>query len=324
MNHYIKGNSISIEEVFYARKIVQQFLKRTPLTSYKGLSDLIGAEVYIKHENHNPGGSFKIRGGINVMHHLKNAGIKGVITFSTGNHGISIATAAKWFDIEATVVVPKGNNAAKNQLIRDAGALLIEEGDTFEEAAKAVERLREERNLYFIHTANQPHIINGVGTEFIEIIEDLPEIDTIILPIGAGSEIAAAVTVLKGINPRIEIIAVQAECSKAAYLSWKHRTIQTSVNTTFAGGFATGSGYEVPFEIYKDQLSDFVLLSEEEIKTGIELALRYTRNLAEGAGAAPIMAALKLKDKLKGKKVVLQMSGCNTDLEILKEVVSRL
>ena len=324
MSESIKNYPISIQEMFRAEKIVYQFIKPTQLINYKSLSELIGADIYIKHENHNPGGSFKIRGGINIMHHLNQAGVKGVITFSTGNHGISVARAAKWFNIEAVIVVPKGNNPAKNKLIMDSGATLVEDGSNFEEAARAVERLTKEKNLHYIHAANEPHLINGVGTEFIEIVKDLPNIDTIILPIGAGSEVAAAITVFKNINPKIEVIAVQAECSKAAYVSWKNKSIQSSENKTFAGGFATGTAYSIPFDIYKEELTDFVTLSEEEIKEGMILSLKHTRNLAEGAGAAPIMAAFKLKKQLEGKKVVLQMSGCNTDLSILKEIVGRL
>lgn len=320
MRFTTKDYPISIQEVFRAKENVYQFLKPTQLNYYKNLSNLIGAEIYIKHENHNPGGSFKIRGGVNIMHHLKEKGVQGVITFSTGNHGISVATAANWYGIDAVVVVPKGNNQAKNQMIIDAGAELIEEGNNFEEAAKFVEKISKEKNLYYIHAANEPHLINGVGTVFLEIINDLPDVDVVILPLGAGSEVAAAVTVLKKINPNIEIIAVQAEASKAAYLSWENKNIEKTENKTFAGGFATGSAYRVPFEIYKNKLDDFVLLTESEIKKGISFALKYTHNLAEGAGSAPIMAAIQLKDKLKNKKVVLQMSGCNIDKEILKEV----
>lgn len=207
-------NSVSFNEVLKAEKAIYQYLKPTQLIYYKGLSNLIGTEIYIKHENHHPGGSFKIRGGINVMHHLKNAGTEGVITFSTGNHGISVATAAQWLGLKVVVVVPKGNNPVKNQMIKNTGAILIEAGKTFEEAAQKVDQLRNEKNLYYIHAANEPHLINGVGTEFLEILKDIPDVDVIILPLGAGSEIAAAVTVLKQINPNIDIIAVQAENQK--------------------------------------------------------------------------------------------------------------
>jgi threonine dehydratase len=307
----LKHYPISITEVMRSRPIVREFVKPTPLLYYEGLSRLIGAEVYVKHENHNPTGTFKIRGGTNLMYHLKQKGIRGVITFSTGNHGLSIATAAKWFGLSAVVVVPENNNPVKNRAIVECDAELIEAGATFEEAAQTVDFLCKERSLYFAHPANEPLLINGVGTEFLEIAEDLPNIDVMVVPIGAGSEAAAAITVLPAFHNDIEIIAVQAKSSPAAYHSWLKKKICHAPNTTFAGGFATGKAYEVPFEIYKDGLDDFVLLTEDEIYDAIGLAFFYTHNLAEGAGAASIMAAYRLKERLAGKRVVLQMSGCN-------------
>lgn len=306
-----KNYPISYTEVLKARHVVYDHLIPTNLSLYENLSSLLDAEIYVKHENHHPTGSFKVRGGINLMHHLKNSGIEGVITFSTGNHGLSIAQSAAWLGINATIVVPENNNPVKNRSIKLTGATLIEAGKTFEDASKVVAELSDKHNLYYAHPANEPHLINGVGTEFIEIIEALPDLDVVILPIGAGSEAAAATTVLKTINPNVQIFAVQAKSSSAAYQSWRAGKIVSSANTTFAGGFATGIAYEVPFEIYKDNLKDFVVLSEEEIYEGIALAGYYTHNLLEGAGASTIMAAIKLKNLLKGKKVALQFSGCN-------------
>lgn len=323
MNSLAQAYPISLQEVLKAEQVVYQVIKPTQLNYYQSFSDEIGANVYIKHENHLPGGSFKIRGGLNIMHHLKQQKVKGVITFSTGNHGISIATAAKMAGIEATIVVPKGNNKEKNQRIKETGAFLEEVGDDFEQAAQFGEKIQKERNLYYIHAANEPHLINGVGTEFTEIMRELPELDAIILPIGGGSELAAAATVLKTINPKIEIYAVQAECSKAAYLSWRSGKIMQSTNKTFAGGFATGIAYELPFALYKDQLSDFILLSEKEISKGIHLALLHTHNLAEGAGASTLIAAQKIKNRLKGKNVVLQMSGCNETMKCICDTLKQ-
>ncbi len=313
---------ISLQAVLSAEKIIYQHLKPTPLAYYQNLSEMIGANIYIKHENHHPGGSFKIRGGLNIMHHLhQQNGIKGVITFSTGNHGISVATAAKTYGITATIVVPEGNNPEKNALIKNTGATLIEAGKDFEEAAEIGIKIKEEQGLHYIHATNEPFIINGVGTEFTEILRDLPNIDAIILPIGGGSELAAAVTVFKAIKPTVEIYAVQAEASQGAYLSWKNQKIMTAPNKTFAGGFATGGAFELPFNIYKNELTDFILLSEEELMQGILLALEKTHNLAEGAGASTIKAAQKIASKLQGKNVVLQMSGANETMSKLKEVM---
>ena len=306
-----KKYPISYTEVLKARSVVYDHLTPTCLTRYDNLSSLIGAEIFVKHENHNPTGSFKVRGGVNLMHHLKVAGTNGVITFSTGNHGLSIARSAAWFGVEAIIVVPENNNPVKNRSIKSTGATLIEVGKIFEEASTVVDELSVKDNLYCAHPANEPHLINGVGTEFIEIIEALPTLDAVILPIGAGSEVAAATVVLKTINPNIQLFAVQAECSSAAFKSWKSGKILSSENATFAGGFATGIAYEIPFEIYKTNLTDFVVLSEEEIYEGVSLAGYYTHNFLEGAGASTIMAAIKLKEQLKGKKVALQFSGCN-------------
>lgn len=310
---------ISLAEVLKAKKTVYDHLVPTPLTRYESLSKLLNADIYVKHENHNPTGTFKIRGGINLMRHLKKCYTEGVVTFSTGNHGLSVAASASWYGINATIVVPENNNESKNRKIRDTGAELIEAGKTFEEASKVVEKIVKERNLYYVHPANEPHLINGVGTEFLEVIEKLPDVDALIVPIGAGSEAAAAITVLKSLNSNIKIYGVQAESSPAAYLSWREGVIMSSDNTTFAGGFATGVGYETPFEIYKDNLEDFILISEEEIYQGIALAGYYTQNLVEGAGGSTIIAAIKLKEKLKGKKVVLQFSGCNASSQEIKK-----
>lgn len=314
-----KNYTISLTNIVNAKKAVYQHLIPTHLTRYEKLSALLGADSFVKHENHNPTGSFKVRGGVNLLHHLKKSGVEGVITFSTGNHGLSIAQAATWYGINATIVVPENNNPVKNRNIKSTGATLVEAGKTFEEASLFVDKLLSEQDLYYAHPANEPHLVNGVGTEFLEIIEALPELDAIVLPLGAGSEVAAASVVLKAINPTIEIYAVQAECSSAAFNSWKSGQMESCSNTTFAGGFATGTAYETPFSIYKNNLTDFVLLSEDEIYEGIALAAHYTNNLLEGAGASTMMAAIKLRDQLKGKKVALQFSGCNaTPAEIKK------
>lgn len=319
----LKKYPISISEVVRSRPIVRNYIKPTQLLYYEGLSRLIGAHVYLKHENHNPTGAFKIRGGTNLMYHLKQRGVNGVITFSTGNHGLSIATAARWFGLHAVIVVPKNNNPVKNRAIVECGAELVEAGATFEEASQVVDQLCQERSLYYAHPADEPLLIDGVGTEFLEIIEDLPDIDVMIVPIGAGSEAAAAIITLRAFRPDTQVIAVQAKNSPAAYNSWKKNEICHAPNTTFAGGFATGKGYEVPFEIYKDGLDDFVLLTEDEIYDAMGLALYYTHNLAEGAGASSIMAAYKIRERLKGKNVVLQMSGCNASPEEIEKACKR-
>jgi threonine dehydratase len=312
---------VSLTEVLRAREVIQPYLRPTPLRRYESLCRLVGADVRVKHENQNLTGTFKIRGGLNLMHHLRNRGVRGVITYSTGNHGTSIATAAQMMGIHAVVVVPRGSNPLKVQAIRDAGAEVLEWGSTFEEAGQKVEELRRERGLYLAHPANEPLIIAGVGTGFLEILEELPDLEVMLVPLGAGSEIAAALTVLKHVRPGIQVIAVQAEASPAAYRSWKEGRIVEAENRTFAGGVATGTAYRLPFEIYSRSLDDFVLLTEEELVQGIALAAHHTRNLLEGAGSATLRAAVKIRDRLRGRKVALQLSGGNAGPDELEAAV---
>ena len=313
---------ISLSHALGAREVLKKFITPTPLRRYPSLDRLAGASVFIKHENHNPTGTFKIRGGINLMHELRRMGTKGVITYSTGNHGTSVATSANLFDLKAVVVVPEKSNPLKIQSIKDAGAELIEYGKDFEASGRKVAQLVDERGSYFVHPANEAHLINGVATEFLEILEMVPDLDTMIIPIGAGSEAAAAITVFKQVCPDIKLIGVQAEASSAAYMSWKQKKIISMPNTTFAGGVATGTAYDVPFSLYKNALDDFVLLTEEELYEGIALAAHHTRNLTEGAGSACLRAAIKIRDQLQHKKVVIQMSGGNASGHELQKAMT--
>lgn len=316
-------SAISLNQTLGAREAIRPFLRPTPLRSYESLNRLLQAEVWVKHENHNPTGTFKIRGGINLMHHLSRAGVQGVVTYSTGNHGTSVASSARMFGLDAVVVVPLHSNPLKTQTIRDAGAELIEHGKDFEGAGRKVAELVDERGLYLVHPANEPHLVNGVGTEFVEIMEEVPDLDVMLVPLGAGSEVAAAVTVLKAIRPQLQIIAVQAQASQAAFLSWKAGRVVQAPNGTFAGGIATGTAYDLPFSIYKDSLEDFVVLTEEELYEGIALAAFHTRNLAEGAGAACLRAAFKIRERIIGKKVGIQLSGGNAAGPELRNAMNR-
>lgn len=315
--------TLKFQDIIAARKVVARFLKQTPLIYYPELSERLGFQAYIKHENHHPTGSFKVRGGLNFMHHLPQAQReKGVLTATRGNHGQSIAYAATQFGVNATVVVPYGNNPEKNSAMRAFGAELIEHGNDFDEALALCETLQAERGLYYVHPCMEPGLFHGVGTYSLEIFESLPNVDAIIVPIGGGSGCCGAITVAKAINPKVKIIGVQAENAPAIYRSWKTgRCVETDSCDTIADGLATRVPFSLPFSIIKKGIHDMVLLSEEELKEGIRLALRWTHNLAEGAGASPIAAAHKLTDTLAGKHVVMVMSGGNLDTETLKKVL---
>ncbi len=316
--------AITLQEIIAARRVVTHFLKPTPLIHYPELSDRLGFQAYIKHENHHPTGSFKVRGGLNFMHHLPQAQReKGVITATRGNHGQSIAYAATQFGVEATVVVPYGNNPEKNSAMQAFGAELIEHGADFDEALELCEKLQAERGLYYVHPCMEPALFHGVGTYSLEIFESRPDVDAIIVPIGGGSGCCGAITVSKAINPNVKVIGVQAENAPAIYRSWKTgQRVETDSCDTIADGMATRVPFSLPLSIIKKGVHDIVLLSEAELEEGIRLALRWTHNLAEGAGAAPIAAAHKLTDTLSGKRVVMVMSGGNLDTETLKKLLA--
>ena len=316
--------TIKFQDIIAARKVVAQFLKSTPLIHYPELSERLGFQAYIKHENHNPTGSFKVRGGLNFMHHLpQTQREKGVITATRGNHGQSIAYAASQFGVKATVVVPHGNNPEKNSAMKAYGAELIEHGKDFDEALTLCERLQTERGLYYVHPCMEPALFHGVGTYSLEIFENLPNVDAIIVPIGGGSGSCGAITVAKAINPDVKVIGVQAENAPAIYRSWKEgHSVETDSCDTIADGIATRVPFPLPFSIIQKGIHDIVLISEAEIADGIRSALRWTHNLAEGAGAAPLAAAHKLTDTLARKNVVMVMSGANLDTETLKKILA--
>jgi threonine dehydratase len=313
---------ISLARVEAAQKVVYEHMRPTPLIHYPLLSQEMGLQAYIKHENHTPIGAFKIRGGLTLMAHLARQGVPGVITATRGNHGQSVTMAARLHGIPATIVVPVGNNPEKNDLMRAQGAELIEHGHDFDEALALVEQLQHERGLYYVHPANEPLLVCGVGTYWLEVYQELSDPDVALVPIGGGSGVCAAITVLKALRPSVRIIGVQAEKAPAVYQSWKSGHLCTTDSAdTFADGLATRIAFEMPFGIMQQGLDDLVLVSEEEMRQAIVRLLRTTHNLAEGAGAAPVAAAWKLRQALQGQKVVMVLTGGNIDLATLRWVL---
>ncbi len=317
-------NSVTFHDIVAARRVVYRFLKPTPLIRYPELSDLLGFNAYIKHENHQPTGSFKVRGGLNFMSRLPEPQKRrGVITVTSGNNGQSMAYAAKQFGVHATVVVPCGNNPEKNSAMSALGAELIEGGVDFDEARELCAKLQVERGLYYVDPLNEPALFHGVGTYSLEIFEQLPDVSTIIVPIGGGSGACGAITAARTINPGVKIIGVQAENAPAIYLSWKAgKRIQTDSCKTIADGLATRAPSDFPFSILKEGINQIVLVSEQELRDAIRLMLRYTHNLVEAASAAALAAARKLKSELGHENVVMVMTGANLDTESLRSVLN--
>jgi threonine dehydratase len=316
-------NIPTLVDVYEARRRISPHLRPTPLYSYPGVDELVGTTVHVKHENHQPIGAFKVRGGINLVSQLDGDERAGVLTASTGNHGQSIAYAARLFDVPAAVCVPEGANPVKVASMRGLGAEVIFHGRDFDDAREHCEQLARERGWRYVHSANEPLLIAGVATETLEILEERPATEVVIVPLGGGSGASGACIVAKSINPEIEVIAVQSEQAPAAFRSWEAGRLVEEKTTTIAEGLATRTAFELPQRILGEHLDDFLLVSDEELLDAQGALIRATRNLVEAAGAAALAAALRLRDRLAGKRVVLILSGGNASPQQIVDALSR-
>lgn len=313
----------TLADVLEARRRISPHLRPTPLYGYASLDELLGAKVFVKHENHQPVGAFKVRGGVNLVSQLSaDERGRGVIAASTGNHGQSIAFAAGLFGVRATICVPESANPVKVASMRGLGAELVFHGRDFDDAREHSERLAQEHGYRYVHSGNEPLLIAGVATETLEILDDEPETEAVIVPIGGGSGAAGACIVAKAVNPATKVIGVQSEAAPAAFRSWRERRLVEDRMETFAEGLATRTAFELPQRILWESLDDFLLVSDDEIRAAQALMIETTRNLVEAAGAAPLAAALRLRDQLAGKRVALIASGGNVSREQLLDVLA--
>lgn len=302
-----------------ARVRIAPHLSRTPMLEHPGLSELVGARVLVKHENALPTGAFKVRGGVNLLSRLPaERGGRGVITYSTGNHGQSIAWAARRFGIPACVVVPEGANPCKVAALRAFGAEVVARGARFDDARRHAEGLAAERGLRLVGAASEPLLVAGVATATLEMLEEAPDLDALVVSVGGGSGAAGACLVTAAVAPRCRVIAVQAEASPAAHDSWRAGRCVERPNATFAEGLATGAGFPLTQAVLAAHLSDFVLVSDEEIRRAMVWMLERAHTLAESAGAAPLAAAYRLREQLAGQRVGIVCSGGNSSLEHLR------
>ena len=315
-------------DVEAARKRIAPHLAPTPLHNYPSLDAVLGFEAWVKHENHQPVGAFKVRGGVNLIARLPEAERKaGVIGASTGNHGQSIAWAARRFGVKATIVVPKGANPAKMEAMRSFGATLVEHGTSFDEARLHAADVAKRSGARYIHSGDEPDLIAGVGTYAAEMLDAQPDLDTILVPVGGGSGAAGCCVVAGHRKPGLQVIGVQSAQAPAAYESWRQRKPVEVASKTWAEGLATGAPFDLPQSILRGEhgargLTDFVLVSDDEIRAAVLLLLEKTRNLAEGAGAAATAAAMQLRSRLKGRKVGIILSGGNLSMDQLRELLT--
>jgi threonine dehydratase len=311
----------TFDDVLAARERIAPYLRETALNRYPALDELVGTEVWVKHENHHPVCNFKVRGGVNLVSQLSDDERKrGVITASTGNHGQSIAFAGRLFGVRTVICVPEGANPVKVASIRGLGGEIVEHGRDFDAAREHCEALAEEQGYRYIHSGNEPDLIAGVGTHTLETLERQPDLDVLIVPIGGGSGAAGACIAAAALRPELRVVGVQSDAAPAAYRSWKEGGLAQDEMHTAAEGLATRIGFELPQQILRERLDDFVLVSEDEIRAATLALLERTRNLIEAAGAAPLAAALKLD--LASRKVGLIASGGNMTLDQLRDLLA--
>ena len=316
-------NTVKYDDIIKSLEIIYNYISPTPLYYYKGLSQITGCDFLLKHENYLPTGAFKVRGGINIISSLSdNEKSRGVVCATRGNHGLSIGYAAKQFGVKAYIVVPENNSPEKNKGMEELGVKLVVYGRDFDDALVKADSLKDEMDLRFIHSANEPFLISGVGTYAYEIFNEEKDIDYIFVPIGLGSGICGVSVVRNALSPKTKIIGVQAENAPSVCLSWREgKIVQTDSADTIADGLATRVPADMTLEFINKYIDDIVLVSEGEIKDAIRIIIKETHNLAEGAGAAATAAVVKYKNKVKNKKVVSILSGSNIDTGLLKELL---
>ena len=301
-----------LAEVLAARQRIAPFLRATALYRYPALDALTGARLHVKHENHQPVGAFKVRGGVNLVSQLSAPERRqGVITASTGNHGQSVAYAADLFGVRAIVCMPEQANPVKVESMRALGAEVVFHGRDFDDAREYCEKQAAERGFRYIHSGNEPALIAGVATYTLEILEARPDTEVIIVPVGGGSGAAGACIVASAVRGSIEVIGVQSEAAPAAYRSWRAGALVEDATSTFAEGLATRTAFELPQRILRERLGDFVLVPDDALRSATRVMIEKTRNLVEPAGAAALAAALSDPGRFAGRKVAVVCSGGN-------------
>jgi threonine dehydratase len=301
-----------LADVLAARERIAPYLRPTPLYSYPALDAVTGAHVLVKHENHQPVGAFKVRGGVNLISQLTaDERGRGVIAASTGNHGQSVAYAARLFGVRAVICVPEQANPVKMESMRALGAEVVSHGRDFDEAREYCEKQAATRRYRYIHSGNEPALIAGVATGTLEILEARPDTEVIVVPVGGGSGAAGACVVAGAVRPSIEVIGVQSEAAPAAYRSWRAGSLLEDTSSTFAEGLATRTAFELPQQILRELLTDFVLVSEDALRAATRLMIEKTRNLVEPAGAAALAAVLAAPARYAGRTVAIVCSGGN-------------
>lgn len=320
----------TFEDIVSARKFIAKYLPKTPLVRVPKISEALECDYYAKLESLQPTGAFKVRGGVNLVGN--DLSVRGtneratLITASTGNHGQSIAYAGRLFGARVIIYAPAENvNEAKMQSMRDLGAEVRLHGRDFDDARLEMERVATEAGYRYVHSANEPLLIAGVGTIGLEIFEDLPDVDIIIAPAGGGSCAAGNCIVARELNPKVRVLATQSEAAPALWHAFRKRSLDPyPTMATVHEGLATRVPFELTNKVLWNLLADFILVTDAEINEAIRILARDAKQVAEGAGAASLAAAIKFSGGpagLRGKKVAGILTGGNIPSERLARVV---
>jgi threonine dehydratase len=313
----------TLADVFQARGRIARFLRPTPVLEPEALSYALGCQAVLKCEHLNPTGAFKVRGGVNLLAAMSaEERCRGVIAASTGNHAQSVAYAARLFEVPSVIYMPEVANPLKAAATQGLGAEVVLEGCDFDEARRAAEARAERDGLRYVRSI-EPLLIAGVATGALELLEAVPDLEVLIVPLGGGSGLLGAGLVARAVNPAIRVIGVQAEGAPAIYRSWKsgRRVVLDSVHT-FAEGLATREPFELTLALLPRLVDDIVLVSDDQIALAIRTLIETSRQVAEGAGAAAVAAAMTMREELRGKKVGLMLSGGNITAEQLRRILS--
>ncbi len=310
-------------ELVATAELLYQSMAPTPQIPWPLLQKETGVEVWVKHENHTPIGAFKVRGGITFIDWLRKAepDIEGVVSATRGNHGQSIARAAKPHQMVCRIVVPHGNSGEKNQAMNGFGAELIEYGNDFDTAKEEAIRISNSEGLYFVPSYHK-EIVRGVATYALELFTSNPDLHTVYVPIGCGSGICGVISVRDALGLKTNVVGVVSENAQTAKISLEaDKLVETNSANTFADGIAVRVPVKEAFEIYSKGVDRIVAVSEEDILEAMHTLFRTTHNVAEGAGAAPLAALNKEKSMMKGKTVGIVLSGGNIDLDKFRTVL---
>jgi len=310
--------TITRDDLETAAETVYRHMTPTAQIHWPLLSARTGAEVWVKHENQTPIGAFKIRGGLNYMTNLMadQPGCPGVISATRGNHGQSVALACSKVGLKSTILVPFGNNPEKNEAMKAYGADLIEHGDDFEEAKNYAIGLSEERGLHMIPSFH-PWLATGVGTYALEFFSNVPDLDTVYVPIGQGSGITGVISARDALGLKTNIVGVVPENAATYALSFKAgKATPTNSADTLADGMACRVPVQDSLDVVLKGAARIITLSEDEILQAMKFYFTDTHNTSEGAGAAPLAGLIKERDQMSGKKVGLILSGGNADKEL--------